>query len=427
MTEAFLHYLWQFQYFDKKELCTADGESIQVMHPGHRNSHAGPDFFSARVRIGDMEWVGSVEIHIQASGWLEHKHNEDKAYENVVLHVVWHNDKPVRRDDGTFLPALELKHRVDDTLVLRFKKLIYNPEDIPCAAQLESVNEITKISMLDRALMQRLENKARIVTALLQRNGSNWEETCYQWLARNFGFKVNADPFQQLARATPYKLLLKHADHLVQVEAMLFGQAGFLETDEPDNYFQLLKREHRLLSHKYQLREKMLKKAQWKFLRLRPANFPTLRIAQLAALLHHRQQFFSILMEADTMKKMTDLFSISQSDYWMKHYHFVKPAKEPVSTIGDTSIESIIINTVAPLLVAYGKSKDELLYVDRAVAILQHVHAESNTIIHQWKRAGLGCKTAFDSQALVELYNNFCLKRRCLECAVGASLVRPSR
>jgi len=427
VTESFLHYLWQFQYFDKKALCTAEGEPLQIFHPGHKNTHAGPDFFNARIKIGATEWVGNVEIHIQAGGWMEHQHHHDPAYENVVLHVVWNNDKPVVRIDGSLLPALELKARVDHKLLYDFRQLMHTPGAIACAPQLPGVHDLVKISMLDRALMHRLEAKTVLIADLLKRNRNDWEETCYQWLARNFGFKVNMEPFQQLARALPYRLLLKHGDHLEQVEALLFGQAGFLEDDERDDYFVLLKREHDLLRHKYQLWGKQMQKAQWKFMRLRPANFPTLRIAQWAALIQQRPHLFAGLIKAETAKELTALFSVPQSAYWQSHYQFFKPARETVGNIGEASVGNIIINTVAPLLVAYGKSKDENLYVDRAVAILQQVHAEANHIIDQWKAVGMVCKTAFDSQALVELYNNFCQKRRCLECSIGASLVKPAR
>ncbi|SHH51059.1 Protein of unknown function [Chryseolinea serpens] len=427
MTESFLHYLWQFQYFNKNELRTTQGDVLQIFHPGQKNTHAGPDFFNARLKIGATEWVGNVEIHIQAGSWMDHHHHEDAAYENVVLHVVWSNDKPVCRNDGSPLPALELKHRVDHKLLTDFRLLLQTPGAIPCAPQLAEVPDLVKISMLDRALMHRLEAKTAVINDLLKRNRNNWEETCYQWLARNFGFKVNVDPFQQLARALPYRLLLKHGDQLLQVEALLFGQAGFLEADETDDYFSKLKREYHLLCHKYQLWGKQMQKAQWKFMRLRPANFPTLRIAQCASLIHQRPKLFSNLMEAETAKELAEIFSVPQSDYWQRHYQFFKPARDVVANIGEASVGNIIINTVAPLLVAYGKSKDENLYVDRAVAILQQVHAEANRIIQQWKNVGLACKTAFDSQALVELYNNFCLKRRCLECSIGASLVKPGR
>ena len=425
MTESFLHYVWQFQYFDRHSLSTTSGEPISVFNPGQRNPHAGPDFFNARIKIDDMEWIGSVEIHIYASGWIEHKHNTDAAYDNVVLHVVWSDDKPVSRSDGTMLPTLELKNRVNEYLLLHYRRLVYSPEAIPCSSKLFEVKPITVSSMLDKVLVDRLEIKANSVLRMLERNGNDWEETCYQMLTKNFGFKVNNDPFHQLSLALPYKILLKHADKLSQVEALLFGQAGFLEEENEDEYFSLLKREYKFLSQKYLLAEKRLNKIQWRFLRMRPANFPTIRIAQLAWLIHKGQKFFSTIIGIQNERELAEFFTVGQSEYWLHHYHFFKQFKKEIDTLGDESINSLIINTVAPILVAYGKAKDDQLYIDRAVSILQHIPAETNRVTRRWKELGLNVKTSFDSQAVVELYNNFCLKRRCLDCKIGASLVNP--
>jgi hypothetical protein len=423
MSEAFLHYLWQFQYFNKNELQTTSGEPIQIFSPGMRNSHAGPDFSNARMKIGNMEWVGSAEIHIQASGWMEHKHDRDQAYENVVLHVVWKNDQAIKRSDGSLLPTLELRDRVNEQLFLDYQRLINSPETIPCSPFLHQINEVTKLAMMERAVLNRLESKSKRVFDILHKNHNNWQETCYQLLARNFGFKINADPFQQLAQLLPYKILRKHGDKLLQVESLLFGQAGFLEEDSDDAYYQLLKREYNLLRQKYSLSDRRLNKAQWKFLRLRPANFPSIRLAEFAALLYYRPSLFSNLLEAESFSELVSLFSVQQSEYWLTHYTFFKEAKDKVSFFGESSVSNIIINTVVPLLVAYGKSKDDQQYVDRAIAILQQVPGESNAIIAQWRNWGMKSKCAFDSQALIELQNNYCEKRRCLDCTIGTSLI----
>jgi Protein of unknown function (DUF2851) len=426
VTESFLHYLWQFQYFDKRMLQTTTGDEIQIFHPGFRNNDAGPDFFDARIKIGEMEWVGSVEIHIHAAGWMEHQHDQDMAYENVILHVVWNNNKPVKRNDGSWLPTLELKHRVDEELLLNYKRLVHNPEPIPCSSKLNQVSQLLKYSMADKVLIDRLESKARVITVMLQRNQYDWEETFYQLLSRNFGFKVNNEPFQQLAQSIPYKFLLKHGDKFQQVEAMLFGQAGFLDDDHDEPYYAKLKREYRMLSHKYQLSQKKLNKVQWRFLRLRPANFPTVRLAQLTAILFHRKNLFSSILEINSSKDLYVFFSVKLPEYWIRHYQFGKVYKDQKNSLGRESIDNIIINVIAPALVAYGKSKDDQMFVDRAVRILQAIPAESNRIIRQWKMLGMEVKTGFDSQAMVELFNNFCLKRRCLDCNIGTSLVNPT-
>jgi len=404
-------------------LQTSTGENIQVFQPGNRNSDSGPDFSDARIKIGDIEWRGSVEIHIKASGWIDHHHSTDEAYEKVILHVVWENDKPIVRNDGTHMPTLELKNRVDMSLWSRYKNLFTSAEPIPCGNSWSSVRDITKFSMLDKTVMHRLEMKADSVLQTLKKNAGDWEETCYQLVFKNFGFKINADPMLQLAQALPYRVLLKHLDKPYQVEALIFGQAGFLEKVKEDDYTTVLLREYSVLSKKYTLEPKSLKLVQWRFLRLRPANFPTVRLAQLASLFVKQQNLFSKIVESEDFKQLFGLFDVEQSEYWRTHYQFSKETKGEVPFLGEASIHNLIINTIAPLLVAYGKAHDDQIFVDRAIALLQQVKAESNKITRQWATLGFNVKTAFDSQGLIELYNNFCLKRRCLDCSVGSHLV----
>lgn len=424
MTESFLHYIWQFQYFRKDDLKTSDGEVLQIFQPGIRNSHAGPDFEDAKIKIGKLEWRGSIEIHIKASGWNDHRHSDDLAYEKVVLHVVWENDKPIKRTDGTYMPTLELKNRVDIALWNRYKKLFTSAESIPCATSWSKVPDIAKLSMLDKTVVQRLEAKGEIVKTLLSKNNSDWEETCYQLLCKNFGFKVNADPMLQLAHTLPYKTLLKHLDKPIQIEALLLGQAGFLEKIKEDEYVILLTREYNLLRKKYSLDAKQMNAVQWRFLRLRPANFPTIRLAQLAALLTKQKNLFSKILESTSYAQLTNLLDVDQSEYWQQHYQPGKKSKTVVPSLGKFSVQNIIINTIASLLVAYGQLHDEQVYINRAVDILQHLPAENNKIVREW--TALGCKvtSAFDSQGFIELYNSFCMKRRCLECVVGSSIIK---
>ena len=414
------------QYFNKRELLTTDGERIEIFNPGILNTDAGPDFLNARVKIGPIAWVGSVEIHLHSSGWVDHHHDQDRSYDNVILHVVWQHDKVIARNDKTPLPTLELRNRVDEALINTYRRLINSSFSIPCQRSLPGVDHLTKLSMLEKALMQRLERKAEEVQTLYKQNRNNWEETFYQLLARNFGFKINAEPFFQLARLLPLKLLLKQADKQEQVEAMLFGQAGFLDASKGDDYYLKLRREHRLLAQKYSLQQNKMSKAQWRFLRLRPANFPSLRLAQLGSILHHRQNIFSAVLECEDVKSLTQLFTVPPSSYWLSHYQFTKKAKSAEHELGRSSIENIIINTVVPVWAAYGKLSDEQSYVDRAVQVLQQLPEEENKITRSWKNIGMTTQTAFDSQALIELYNSFCQQKSCLNCAIGASLMRPS-
>lgn len=430
LKESFFHYVWQFQYFDTAALYTTEGEPVQIFATGYPNGDAGPDFIQARVRIGMMEWVGCVELHVYGSGWEDHRHDRDTAYENVILHVVWDDDRPARRADGSRIPTIVLRDRIHADLLSRYRRFMHSADAVPCSESLGGVPEVMRLSMLDRAFAGRLESKARVVSHLLTRNRDDWEETCYQLLARCFGFKINGDPFHQLALSMPYRLLLRHADKPQRLEALLFGQAGFLEPrrgESTDAYTEELRQAYRALDHKYKLGTTRLIRGQWKFLRLRPANFPTVRLAQFASLLWHRKNLFSSILEAETLTDLRALFRVEQSAYWQQHYNLGKPAREAVSSLGTASIDAILINAVVPLLVSYGKKRDEPQLVDRAVAILEAMPAEENLITRRWETLGWHANTALDSQGLLDLYTNFCLKRRCLDCVIGASLLKPSK
>lgn len=427
MTESFLQYVWQFQYFDKKELLLTTGEPLTILKPGILNTDAGPDFSQAKVKIDQIAWAGSVEIHVQSSGWYAHHHDADAAYENVVLHVVWEEDKPVQRKDATRLPTLTLKSRVEPHLLKSYLNLVNNPASIPCKSSFAQVSDLIRHSMIDKAVMQRLERKAGEVLQLLDQNQGDWEETAYQWLAASFGFKVNTDPFLQLAKALPYKLLLKHREQPLQLEALLFGQAGFLVARSKDAYLTSLVNEYQFLERKYNLSKTRLDVTQWKFMRLRPANFPTLRLAQFASLLRRSENIFSAILDATQYDTVESLLTVEPSRYWKTHYRFGKKAKAEVQGFGEPSRAMVVINAIAPMLMAYGKRMDEQRYVDQAVRILQAVRAEHNKIITGWKKLGCSSQHAWDSQGLIELYNNFCQRRECLNCSIGSAILKPER
>jgi hypothetical protein len=422
MNEAFLHYIWQYQYFDKNNFQTSAGEPVSVLQSGFKNTNAGPDFLNAKIQIGDVVWIGHVEIHIESSEWISHRHHVDPAYENVVLHVVWKENQFILQKDGTKLPTAELKGRVSEDLLLRYRKLINQPDTIPCAHQLPDVREITKFEMIEKALVERLEHKSFAIRERLAGNQNNWEETSYQLLFKNFGFKINSPAFERLSEILPFKIVQKH-DQVLQVEALLFGQAGFLDESKDDTYFSLLKREYTLLAKKYSIYERRMNKSQWKFLRLRPANFPTIRIAQLAALLVIRKNIFSNIVDAASYQHLFEMFSVSQSEYWQTHYRFGYPTDEKISGVGDASVFNLLINTAIPLMVAYGKEKDDQRYTDRALTIMQQIPSEENAIIKRWKVQGFRSTSAADSQALIELFNNYCLRKRCLDCNIGFSIL----
>ena len=423
MQESFLHFIWQFQYFNKTELTTSDQQVVNIIKPGQHNTDAGPDFKEGKIIIGGLEWNGQVEIHVKASEWVQHSHQSDPAYDNVILHVVWQNDKPATRTDGSIIPTIELKNRIDEELILNYNRLVNSPQQIPCENQIQQVKSITLMTMLDRVLMERLEQKAFEVVRLHQANQNNWEETAYQLLCKNLGFKVNADSFLMLGQSLTYKVIKKHSDNVRQIEALLFGHSDLFNQEVHDAYQTSLIKEYEFLSHKYSL-TKVLSSVHWKFLRLRPANFPTIRMAQLAQILKHNPNFFQKFLEVQSLKELKAIVQYPVSDYWQKHYQWGKTSAKPMVQIGISSVENIAINTVAPLMVAYGKLMNNHDYVDRAVKLLEDLKPEKNKITDLWKEMGVDAKSAFDSQSQIHLYNHYCLKKRCLSCNVGLSLVR---
>lgn len=430
MPESFLYFLWQYQYFTTPELVTTDGERVQVLHPGFRNYNAGPDFTNARLLIGGQEWSGTVEMHTKTTDWLAHRHQHDRAYDNVILHVVWQDDQPattrrVERTNGTPLPTLPLETLTDTALLTRYGTLTDSPDAIPCASQFRAVQPLRVTSMLDKAMLQRLERKAAGVHALFTQTGSDWEETAYRLLASNMGFKINADPMAQLSRAVPLKAVLKHRDVLLQAEAMLFGTAGMLDSlEQPDEYTTMLQREYRVLAAKYQLADQQVTAHAWKWGKLRPANFPTLRLAQLARLLTKHASLFSLFVATADAETLLNSLQITPSDYWQTHYRLGKATDKGASTLGRSSAVNIIINTVVPLLAAYAHHRGQPAYLDRAIALLEQLPPEKNHLTDNWEALGLGIRTAFDSQAAIELYNEFCTRKKCLSCQVGAGLLK---
>jgi hypothetical protein len=425
MNESFIHYLWQMQYFRKEKLTTTAGESVDIRWPGQLNGDAGPDFTGARIRIGGINWVGNVEIHVLSSNWSEHGHDDDPAYDNVILHVVWKFDRDIVRKDATLIPTIELAGRVDEKLINTWRQLVTSAMAIPCKRSFPHVEEVRKRSMLDRSLFQRLERKGQEVLSLLAINKSDWEETNYQWLAKNFGFHVNAEPFFRLARHLPLPIIRKQASQLSAVEALLLGQAGFLDANYRDPYFQERKREHQMLMHKYGLGQHKMNQSHWKFLRMRPANFPTLRIAQFGTLVYHRQHLFSDLVELPPVA-LPQFLDIEPSLYWKTHYRFARRSPSHAHKMGTDSITNLIINSVVPVLAGYSRRTDQPALLDKAVAILEQLPPEQNRITRLWSDLGLVMRSAFDSQGAIEWYNNACKPHQCLQCVIGSSLINPA-
>ena len=421
MKEHFLHYLWRMKRFDLSHLLTTDGEPIVIQNSGEYNQNAGPDFLNARIYVEDTLWAGHVEIHVKSSEWIRHNHQNDKAYDNVILHVVYEEDEPVKRQNGELIPCLELRKRVPNQQLSRYQKLLHNEHWIPCQHQFNSVGEIIRDLWLDRMLVDRFEQKTQDITTILQRNNNDWEVTLYYFLARSFGVKINAEPFELLARQTPFPILGRHKNNLFQLEALLFGQAGFLEEDFEEPYPTKLKKEYLFLKKKYGLVP--LKKESWHFLRLRPANFPSIRIAQFAVLLFQTEHLFSKILAVENIQQIENMFSLKPNPYWKTHYLFDKESPAKTKTLGKTTIHLFIINTIAPFFFLYGKTKDQPQYKEKALRLLEELPAEKNNVITGWGDLGMMPQSAYQTQALLQLKNEYCQKQRCLTCAIGSNIL----
>ncbi|WP_044018135.1 DUF2851 family protein [Hymenobacter sp. APR13] len=428
MQEDFLHYVWQHQYFDKTDLCTIDGQPITVLRPGMRNPDAGPDFLNARLQLGEVEWNGAVEIHLRASDWHRHQHQHDPKYDQVVLHVVYEADQAVLRLDGSEVPALALAPRIAPTLLATYEKLLATAEAtdaLPCAPLLDTVPAVTRMSMVERALLERVEQKASVVEDLHQRLGQDWEATAYHALAAAFGFQKNSEPLARLAKALPLSIVRRHRHDARQLEALLFGQAGFLaETDATrhDAYLAGLRQEFAFLQHKYSLHGTALEAHEWNFLRLRPANFAPVRLAQLAAVLHARPALFDALLTAADVRTLTQFFQAPTTDYWRQHFRPGVPGKVPA--LGKSSVQVLITNVVVPLRVAYARHVGQPELVESAVALLSELPAEHNHITDAYATQGFGHRSAADSQGLLALHRGYCTPRRCLHCAIGSRILQ---
>jgi hypothetical protein len=417
--ERLLQFIWQFQYFNKAELETTKKESLKVINPGIWNHNQGPDFMDAKIRINYTLWAGTVEVHVHSSDWKKHRHEGDRNYRNVVLHVVWEDD-----DAGATIPALELKNRVPKLLLDRYRKLMNARTFIPCEKNIASINELILRSWKERLLAERLSGKTQIIKSFLEQNNYHWEETCWWLIARNFGIKINADAFEAMARSIPLKLISRQKNSLFILESLLLGQAGLLNREFKDEYANRLKKEYQFHQVSHTLQNEC--KETPIFLRLRPGNFPTLRLAQLAILLHNSEHLFSKIIEAGSLPAVKNLFIVTASEYWDTHYLFDAPSKLKKKTTGTGLVESIIINTVVPLLFYYGTYHGDAECKDKAITWLEETAAEVNTVISGFRQLGIVAQNAFESQALIELKSRYCDKKRCLDCAVGNHLLRRS-
>ena len=420
MNEDFLSFVWKYRLYNS-DLKTTTGIPVTVLRPGEQHSNSGPDFFNARIRIGDTLWAGNVEIHVLASDWYRHNHQTDKAYNSVILHVVYEADSEIIMGDMTTIPTIALNEQTDAEVIKKYHSLKASRLIIPCSTQIPEVPEIILNSWLDRMLVERLEYKSIQIEQALQVNKGDWEDAFYQLLARNFGFHVNAGPFEMLARCLPRNLLIRHGDLLHQVESLVFGQAGLLSGEFKDEYPQLLQKEFLFLSKKYGLAP--LDEHIWKLLRMRPANFPTIRLSQFAKLICDDNVSLQKLVSNSSIEMIENAFQVSASPYWNNHYLFDKATRFRSATLGTSSIRNIIINTIAPVLFYYGKSRGEDVICDQAFTFLRKLPSEQNHILDEWLRIGIRADSAFTGQALLGLYKNYCSQKKCLNCSLGINIL----
>jgi hypothetical protein len=420
MTEKLLQFIWQLQYFNHGELHTEQGDSLQIIQPGVLNKDQGPDFLSAKIRIGETTWAGNIELHLQASDWFRHSHQTDSNFRNIVLHVVWKNDDHSNTHDLN-LPVLELQSRVSVLLLQRYEEWMNNPRFVPCEKSLQQVDDLVWLKWKERLLVERLQRKSIYILQLYQQNRQHWEETFWWLLARNFGIRVNADAFESVAHSIPINILTKHKGQIHQLECLLFGQAGLLNARFKEDYPRMLQKEYRFLQKKYQLQHVFV---PLKFLRMRPSSFPSVRLAQLAMLIHQSTHLFSRLKEIHYLKEVKDLLNVTANDYWHYHYRFDETSEFRVKNLGDDMVDNILVNTIVPILYTYGSYHGEPGYKNKAIAWLEAISPEKNRITKGWEQAGIINRQAFDSQSLIELKSQYCDYKRCLECSTGNALLK---
>lgn len=434
--EHLLHYVWKHKLFPLKVLQTTTGLSVEIIDPGLHNPNAGPDFFNAKLKINDTMWVGNIEIHTHSSDWYRHGHDRDKAYDSVILHVVSKVDTEVTRSNGEPIPQLQLI--CPEGIRSHYEELCRADQYPCCYSILETLSKLTIHSWLTALQMERLEQKSISIGHRLKHCNNHWEDAFFITLSRNFGFGLNGDTFERWAEMLPFRAIDKHRDDLFQIEAFFFGQAGLLEACDngemgrgvvkeagivADDYFLRLQKEYHYLRHKFEISRSM-NASDWRFLRLRPENFPTIRLAQLAWLYRKGNTLFSQLMEAEALKAVRGLLATQTSDYWKEHYLFRKSSSRKERAMGESSLNLIIINTVVPFLYTYGLHKADERMCDRAGRFLCELKAEDNHVIRSWRLAGLAVASASDSQALLQLQKEYCDKRKCLYCRFGYEYLR---
>lgn len=418
MNERLLQFIWQFRYYNAQQLHTTLLIPVEVIHPGEWNTHQGADFQNARINIDGTIWAGAVELHLRTSDWYKHGHQHDDRYAKIILHVVYEHDVP---DWPTEVPVLELRHRISSMMLQQYSNWMSSQQAIPCGTQAAAVPSLIWQNWLDRLLAERLQEKTNRVAKHIQQTQQHWEEVCWRMISRAMGGAVNGESFEQMAASISVIILAKHKNQIHQLEALLLGQAGLLHKHMTDKYAQMLYKEYQFLQQKYQLR---VIQQPPSFLRMRPVNFPTIRLAQLAMLIHRSSHLFSQLLEANELKQIHQLFDVTANDYWQTHFKPDQESEAQPKTLGKQAIDSVVINAIAPLLYAYGKALQQPAQSEKALRFLQATAAEKNTFMTAFAAMNVTIENAYTSQALLQLRKQYCDARRCLECAVGNRLLR---
>lgn len=422
MKEDFLHYVWKYQKFDTRNLKTVTGDTVTVHSPGMHNTNSGPDFFNGQLKIGDQIWAGNIEIHLKASDWYNHRHQLDSAYDNVILHVVWKCDKLVKRNDNSDIPTIELKHWIPATTLTAYKRLFERTETwIPCEADFHRIDEFTYKNWLDKLFIERMERKTDTFSGRLTRLKNDWEALLFQLLCEYFGTKVNARSFGSIAGSVDFSLIRKCSNQPGQLEALLFGQAGLLNQQGGDPYYEKLRDEYLFLKKKFSLKNDVV--IPPKFFRLRPLNFPTIRLSQLSVLYSERERLFSDLVEARSKETYYQLLKHKASGYWKDHYSFGKQSKSGTKLMSDAFIDLLLINVVLPLKFFYMRTHGQFNDTE-FIDLAQSLAAEKNSIIRKFDALRPQATNVLESQALLQLKSEYCEKKQCLRCAIGNWLLK---
>lgn len=421
MKEVILHYLWLHKRIDVTQLFTTQSEPIQILNFGQFQQTSGPDFFNAKLIVGNQKWAGNIEIHVKSSDWYLHHHETDSAYDNVILHVVWEHDVEIYRKDTTEIPVLELKSIVSTEIIASIEKLLKQKKWINCENFIGQVDDFKLLKWKEQLFLERLQNKNQFIEEIYKKRNYDWEATAFVLLAKNFGLNINGESFKELLLHIPHSVIQKERFEIDKLEALFFGVSGLLSEENEDLYFQKLKEIWSYQKTKYKLTKNELAKPQ--FYKLRPDNFPTIRLAQLATLFNKFPNLFEQIIQLKSVEEAYSLFSISVSDYWKAHYNFAKSKKTKNSTLTKSFIDLVLINTVIPLQFAYQKYLGTIDF-EKLLVFQSEIKPEKNSIITNFKEVGITTQNAFDSQSLLQLKTAYCDKKQCLKCAIGIEFLK---